>query len=202
MLREGVVDQTIIYVLLGVLALLVAVTVYRGGRTFIRIASASLGGNAARLAAGLAQALAAYGRELARMPIHEARERADPILRGEGLVRVVPATGSAPPSLARFGPSLQECFTRVRRISCLEGRSYADPAELAPCRVAPAYWRLGQVEAHAHLCARPGDERLLVLPDDVADPVAHAEEFPSIYHWLLYQQRAEELLRALAPRAG
>jgi hypothetical protein len=146
------------------------------------------------------QAIGAYERELATLSAAEARTAAERVLVAPRFVRATPWDDSPPhPELA---PALREFFRRFRTVEVAEGEQCADIAELAPLEWAPGYLRLGTDGEHTHLAVRPGDECIYVLADDVGHEERVDATFATVYHWILWLERNEELLAAPDPPAA
>ena len=148
-----------------------------------------------------AHAIAAYEEELAALSAPEARARAERVIAAPRFIRVVPWTVPRPthPELA---PVLDAFFRSVQRVEVPRGGAYADVTELAPLGWAPGFLYLGPDDEHTHLAVRPRDEAVYILGDDVPDAERVFTVFATVYHWVLYLERREELLSAPDPPAA
>ena len=90
--------------------------------------------------------------------------------------------GPPPSPVASLGSMLRQFFSRYRRIECSNGASYVDVAEIEPCPWAPEYIRLGPDDEHTHVMARPGDDAVSIIADDVEPKRMLLRRFPTIYH--------------------
>jgi hypothetical protein len=156
---------------------------------------------ASRAAEHYVQALEAYERELALLTPAEARAAAERVLAAPRFVRVTPWQ-DAPPPLTELAPALREFFQRIRLVEAPESERYADIADLAPLEWAPGYLRLGTDLEHTHVAIRPDDESIYVLADDVPGDERVESTFATVYHWILWLERKEELLAEPGPPAA
>ena len=157
---------------------------------------------AGRHAERVSQALEAYERELAALTPDEARAAAERVLATSRFVRTTPWR-DAPPPHTELAPVLREFFQRIRLVEVPEAGPCADAAELPPLESAPGYLCLGNTGVeHTDLAIRPGDESIYILADDV--PIAERVEsvFATVYHWILWLERSEELRGEPGPPAA
>ena len=156
---------------------------------------------ASRAAQRYVRAIGAYERELALLTPAEARAAAERVLAAPRFVRATPWHDSPPPR-TELAPVLREFFHRIRRVEVPEGERSVDIAELAPLEWAPGYLCLGTTGVeHTHLAIRPGDESIYVLADDVGSDECVESAFATVYHWILWLERNEELLEPGPPAA-
>ena len=149
---------------------------------------------ASRASERYVQTLEAYERELASLPQAEARAAAERVLASSRFVRAAPRH-DAPPGHTELAPALREFFDRFHRLEVPEGELCADIAELPPLDWAPGYLCLGATGVeHTHLAIRPRDESIYILADDVPIPERVESTFATVYHWILWLERKEELL--------
>jgi hypothetical protein len=148
-----------------------------------------------------AQALAAYEEELAALSAPDAHMAAERVLAKPRFIRVV-RWGALPTRRPEFAPALRAFFERIQRVEVPRGEQRADVAEIEPLEWAPGYLRLGTDSEHTHLAIRPGDEAIYVLADDVPSADRVESVFATIYHWVLWLERNEELLADSEPPAA
>ena len=139
------------------------------------------------------EAITAYEKELGKLSAAEARLQAERVLMAPRLLRVVPWE-SPPPSRPQLAGSLDEFFRGIRCVEALRGMPRADAADLAPLGWAPGYLGLGPSEEHTHLAVRAGDESIYVIADDVPPEQRIDRVFATVYHWILWLERDQELL--------
>jgi len=146
-----------------------------------------------RAAERYVQALDAYERELDGLSAEHARAAAERVLAAPRFIRVVRwAVPQAP--RAELAPTIREFFRGVQRIEVPDGESYVDITELAPVEWAPGYLFLGRDGEHTHIAVRSGDEGVYVMADDVPPEQARDTVLPTVYHYVLWLERSEELL--------
>ena len=148
-----------------------------------------------------AQALAAYEQELADLPAADARVAAEQVLASPRFISVFPWTVAAAPG-PELAPTLTEFFRRIQRVEVPGGERRADAAELEPLDWAAGYLRLGADGEHAHIAVRAGDEAIYVLADDAPSDDRVESVFATVYHWVLWLERSEELLAESDPPAA
>ena len=148
---------------------------------------------ASRAAELYVQAIGVYERELAALTAAEAQAAAEQVLAAPRFIRATP-WHDAPRPQTELAPTLREFFHRIRRVEGSNGDRYADIAELEPLEWAPGYLRLGTDVEHTHVAIRPGDESIYVLADDVPSDERVESVFATVYHWILWLERKEELL--------
>ena len=149
---------------------------------------------ASRASERYVQTLEAYERELASLTQAEAQAAAERVLAGSRFVRATPRH-DVPARHTELAPTLREFFERFSRLEVAKGGAHADIAELRPLDWAPGYLSLGATGVeHTHLAIRPRDESIYILADDVPIHQRTESTFPTIYHWILWLERTEELL--------
>ena len=153
--------------------------------------------HASRAAERYAEAIRAYERELAQVPLTEARARAEGVLAAATQVRVTPADQSAAMQLGHLAPGQQDVFGRARRVQALNGEPYVDAAEVKPYEWDNRLVQLGLDSEHAYIVARPGEEAVFVVDETEELNLERAQRFPSLYHWILWLNRSSELLHEL-----
>ena len=189
-------STAITYVLLGTIAALALFALYQFGRIAIGIGAALLDRSGTQAAASYASAMDDFKREVDRLSVSVAHQRADTVLRGAGLLVVSPP--SEPRKLSSDGlpPLWEEFFVRTSRVAAPRGEPYVALSDLAPFEHAKDFLRIGQADEHTHICTRPDDIRVFLLSDDSPHPTEDVEVFASVYHWLLAEERSAELLAA------
>ena len=149
---------------------------------------------ASRAAERYVQALNAFEQEFATLTPSEARTAAERVLAAPRFVRVTPWQDAPPPN-AELAPTLREFFQRIRLVEIPESERCADVSHLVPLEWAPEYLSLGSTGVeHTHLAIRPNDESIYILADDVPIDKRVESVFATVYHWLLWLERKEELL--------
>jgi hypothetical protein len=149
-----------------------------------------------------AQAIRAYEKELVALSAAEARTGAERILAAPRFIRVVPPSRTPHPTHPELAPALRAFFHTIQRIEVANGEAYADVAELTPLEWAPGFLRIGPDGEHTHLAVRPHDEAIYVLGDDVPEAERIFTVLATVYHWVLYMERREELLAEPDPPAA
>jgi hypothetical protein len=148
---------------------------------------------ASRDAERYSQALRAYEGELAALTPDEARAAAERLLAAPRFIRTTP-WHDAPPPHTELAPVLREFFQHIRLVEVAEADRCADAAELPSLDWAPGYLWLGTAGEHTHVAIRPGDESIYILADDVPADERVESVFATVYHWILWLERSEELL--------
>jgi hypothetical protein len=156
---------------------------------------------ASRDAERYSRALTAYEGELAALTPAEARAAAERVLAAPRFIRTTP-WHDAPPPHTELAPVLREFFQRIRLVEGPEAERCADAAALPLLEWAPGYLSLGTAGEHTHVAIRPGDESIYLLADDVPHDERVELVFATVYHWILWLERTEELLREPGPPAA
>ena len=136
----------------------------------------------------------AYEKSLRTLGPAEAKSSAGQVLATSQYLRVTKAEGASSEHVASLGRTYQEFFGQYGRVECSDGESYVDVAEIQLCPWATEYIRLGSNDEHTHVMARPDDDVVYVVADDVDAETMLESQFPTIFHWLLAMQRSDELL--------
>jgi hypothetical protein len=147
-------------------------------------------------------AIAAYERGLAELPLAEARAEAERLLAEAKYFRVVPWEGAPEALPVDLAPSLRAVFARVRRVEAQRGEPYLDGADVGPYEWAPQYRQLGRDSEHAYVVVRPNEEMVYIFDETERPDPATAQRFNSVYHWLLWFHRSEQLLTEFAAPAA
>jgi hypothetical protein len=155
---------------------------------------------ASRDAERYSQALRAYEGELAALTPAEARAAAERVLAAPRFIRTTP-WHDAPPPNTELAPVLREFLQRIRLVEVPDAERCANAADLSPLEWAPGYLCLGTAGEHSHVAIRPGDESIYILADDVPHNERVESVFATVYHWILWLERNEELLGEPGPSA-
>jgi hypothetical protein len=138
----------------------------------------------------------AYEAELKALPVESARREALRLLAATALLRLTPADDAPRPRVAKLGPELRDFFSRYRRVETDNGGIHVDVAALADCAWRPGFVEIGACDGHVHLMARPGEDTVFEVADDVEAHRQVLATFPSIHHWVLALHFSEELAAA------
>jgi len=146
-----------------------------------------------RATASYVAALEDYERRLALLPVNVAEREAVPVLERSRFLRTEMPSGrvDAPPSLHE---TLRASYVRFGRVESARGESYLDCGAARPLEWRPELIRLGQQYTHTHLVVSPGSERILVVADDEDVTASPESEYLSVWHWVLWLERNEQLL--------
>lgn len=118
------------------------------------------------------------------IPLDEAKDRAEALFGQPcGFSRSAPTDKTPIPSLS---PGLQEFFASHGEITAEGGEVAIGRQDIQPYGHDKSFIRLGQDGEHTHLAAKPGNDAVYVLADDVPKGKQVEDEFPSIYHYLLF----------------
>lgn len=136
-----------------------------------------------------------FERELATLPFEAARSRAEQLLARSTFLRTI-TWDSDPPVRTDLAPEVGSFVHRIRRIEAIENRDerYIDSSDISPFTWLPEYLCFGMDDEHIHVALRPNDETIYLLADDVSMKEALQSTLPTVYHWILYCDRSQELL--------
>lgn len=130
-------------------------------------------------------------RAIRALSLEEAQAEAELILAANEGFRASPSPEELSPRLQDLGPTLREFFGRFPEVETppgsLSGRDLALP------EWAPGYVHLGQLDEHVHLLARPGEDAVHEIADDLPFAEALLVSYPSLFHWIVVEARKEEL---------
>lgn len=125
------------------------------------------------------------------IPLAEARVEAEALLQnGSGFRYSTLPAGKPAPGLS---DDLQEFFAKHGEISVEEGEVWICGSEVKAYEYDKAFLRLGQDGEHTHVAVKANQPAVFVVADDVPRAEAVEEEFPSIYHYLLFVDRRGRL---------
>lgn len=118
------------------------------------------------------------------IPPAEAKARAEAMFsQPSGFSRSAPSDKTPIPNLS---PGLQEFFALHGEVTAEMGEVVISRQDIQPYEHDRSFIRLGQDGEHTHLAAKPGEDAVYVLADDVPKGKQVEDEFPSIYHYLLF----------------
>ena len=121
------------------------------------------------------------------IPLADAKDRADALFsQSTGFSRSAPTDTTPIPSLS---PGLQEFFALYGEITAEGGEVVISRQDIQPYEHDRAFIWLGRDGVHTQLTAKPGEDAVYVLADDVPKAQQVEDHFPSIYHYLLFVDR-------------
>jgi hypothetical protein len=127
------------------------------------------------------------------IPLAEAKAEAEALFgRPSGFSRAAPTDTTPIPGLSN---DLQAFFARHGEVTAEEGEVSISRGDIEPYGHDESFLRLGQDGEHTHLAAKPNESAVYVVADDVPKAKQVEEQFPSIYHYLLFVDRRERVVR-------
>jgi len=133
------------------------------------------------------------------LPLEQARSAAEAALADSTRFHVEASLPDGT-ELSELAPDLRAFFERYARVASLGAFiSELGHHTIRPSCVLNGYIAIGTHVEHTELAARPGDETIWVLAEDVPPEDAVEESFPSIYHYLLF---VDQFTRAVDEEAS
>jgi hypothetical protein len=149
-----------------------------------------------RAAERYTNAILAFEAHVRTLPLAVARHDAAQALAATNLLDIRLAVGGLPATAAALGPAYREFFASHGRVGSADGSSFVDVLAIDVFDWAPGFLVVGQDDEHRHVMARPGDDAVYLVADDVPVEEMIEAQFPSVHHWVLALLRSEELLAA------
>jgi hypothetical protein len=128
--------------------------------------------------------------EINPLPIDEAVRRTEALLRDRSKVECweEPPTEAERVRLAPLAPGLRAFFERYSGVESVRGGTQIVRMMIEPSESGPPNIRIGLDDDHSDIGVKPGEETIY----------AFGATFPSIYHFLLYNDREEAFIQSSA----
>lgn len=128
--------------------------------------------------------------EIRALPLEEARSAAEAALSDPTKFQRAEKHPPSSTDISELALELRSFFERYARVAS-RGACIAelDRQQIRASQILDGYITIGIHVEHTELAVKPGDETIWVLADDVPSEEAVEDDFPSIYHYLLFVDR-------------
>lgn len=173
--------EIIALIVIAIFALPVLYLIYFVGRIIVAAVSDRRNRDQMRRDAGAFEKMVAVVKSI---PMPEAKARAEALFgQSKGFTLSAPSDKTPIPSLS---PSIQEFFASHGEVTAEGGEVVISRQDIQPYEHERSFIWLGRDGEHTHLVTKPGEDAVYVLADDVPKARQVEDEFPSIYHYLLF----------------